>query len=163
MTRASPPSSPHLPEARPYWPRLATSAAIFRGRDVLLGERGKGALAGQWSLPGGHVEPGEAVRDAAVREVLEETGVTAQILGLVDLFEVIRPAGGTTVTWHYVIAVHYGIWRSGEPCAASDCREARFVPLSEIEQLPLTAGAADLIRRAGELIMASGPPNTATP
>ena len=53
----------------PVFPRGAASAAIFRGDDVLLIQRGKGALKGCWSLPGGHIEPGEPARDAALREV----------------------------------------------------------------------------------------------
>jgi 8-oxo-dGTP diphosphatase len=136
-------------EERPYWPRLGASAAIFRNGTVLLGERGKGALAGMWSLPGGHVEPGERVADAACREVFEETGIVAEILGLVDLHEVIRRENpGAEVSWHYVIAVHYGRWRSGEPMPASDCRATRFVALDALHSVPLTDGAEAIIRRA---------------
>jgi len=138
-------------EQRPYWPRLGASAAIFRNGAVLLGERGKGALAGMWSLPGGHVEPGERVADAACREVAEETGVVAEILGLVDLHEVIRRDAGE-VSWHYVIAVHYGRWRSGEPMPASDCRATRFVALDALHSVPLTDGAETIIRRAYRLL-----------
>ena len=147
-------------EPRPYWPRLGASTAVFRDGAVLLGERGKGALAGMWSLPGGHVEPAEAIREAARREVLEETGIHADILGLVDLHEVVRrDGGGGEVSWHYVIAVHYGIWRAGEPVAASDCRAARFVGLDDLDSVPLTPGAAALIRRASVLLAAVGPAN----
>lgn len=143
-------------EQRPHWPRLGASTAVFRGASVLLGERGKGALAGLWSLPGGHVEPGEVASEAARREVLEETGIAAEILGLLDLHEVIRRDGAGTVSWHYVIAVHYGIWRSGEPVAASDCREARFVALEDLASVPLTDGAEAIIRRAARLVAVSG-------
>jgi 8-oxo-dGTP diphosphatase len=51
------------------WPRCGASAAIFRNDEVLLIERAKGALKGRWSLPGGHVEPGETAKAAALREV----------------------------------------------------------------------------------------------
>lgn len=120
---------------------------------MLLGERGKGALAGMWSLPGGHVEPGERASDAARREVEEETGIVSEILGLVDLHEVIRRDGaGDGISWHYVIAVHYGIWRDGDPVAASDCRATRFVSLDALDTIPLTDGAATLIRRAASLL-----------
>ncbi|MBS0243473.1 MAG: NUDIX hydrolase, partial [Proteobacteria bacterium] len=142
-----------IPEPRPIWPRLGASAAVFRDGMVLLGERGKGAMAGYWSLPGGHVEPGETARAAAAREVQEETGVTARILGLVDLHDVIRRDGESgEVSWHYAIAVHYAEWVSGEPIAASDCRSARFVPLDDVQQLKLTDGAITMIRRAASLL-----------
>lgn len=137
------------------WPRVATSTAVFRRNSVLLGERGKGALAGLWSLPGGHVEPGERVREAARREVNEETAVDVEILGLVDVHEIIRREASGDVAWHYVIAVHYGAWLSGEPVAGSDCRQARFVALDDLGSVPLTDGAEGLIRRAAQLIGAS--------
>lgn len=137
---------------RSPWPRVGASAAIFRDGAVLLGERGRGAMAGLWSLPGGHVEPGEGAAEAARREVLEETGVTARILGLVDLHEVVRRDGAAgAVSWHYVIAVHFGVWLAGEPVAASDCRATRFVALGDLNTVPLTEGAAALIHRAVEM------------
>ena len=143
-------------EQRPYWPRLGASAAIFRDGAVLLGERGKGALAGMWSLPGGHVEPGERVADAAGREVAEETGVIADILGLVELHEVIRRNPSGEVSWHYVIAVHFGVWRRGEPVPASDCRATRFVALDALSSVPLTDGAEAIIRKAQRLLDGAG-------
>lgn len=146
---------------RPQWPRLAASAAIFREDRVLIGQRGKGAMSGLWSLPGGHVEPGETARAAASREVAEETGVVADILGLVDLHEVIQREGAQdsplqVVSWHYVIAVHYGLWRSGEPVPADDCRDARFVALSELDAFEMTTGAKLLIQRAASLVIEHG-------
>jgi ADP-ribose pyrophosphatase YjhB (NUDIX family) len=136
------------PHGQAGWPRCAASAAIFRDGEVLLIERGKGALKGLWSLPGGHIEPGETAYSAALRELREETGVEAEIAGLLDLHEVIlrRPDGGLVA--HYVIAVHFGRWRSGEPVAGGDAAGARFVALGDVDRYPLTDGAAALIGRA---------------
>jgi ADP-ribose pyrophosphatase YjhB (NUDIX family) len=130
------------------WPRCGASAAVFRDGAVLLIERAKGALKGLWSLPGGHIEPGETARAAAVREVHEETGVEADMVGLVDIHDVIlRGADGVLVA-HYLITVFCGRWRAGEPAAGSDASAARFVRIGDIESFPLTDGAAQLIRRA---------------
>ncbi len=140
------------------WPRLAASAAIFRDGKILLGERGKGAMVGLWSLPGGHVEPGEAAREAARREVREETGIEARILGLVDLHEVIQhqptsvSAGPGLVAVHYVIAVHFGLWLAGEPSPADDCRATGFFDLDNIGGLAMTDGARGLIEKAAALV-----------
>ena len=132
----------------PAWPRCGASAAIFRDGTVLLIERAKGALKGLWSLPGGHIEPGETARAAAVREVREETGVKADIHGLVDIHEVILRGGDGTLLTHYLVAVFCGRWRAGEPLADSDASAARFVRIGDIEGYRLTDGAAAIIRRA---------------
>ena len=73
----------------PDWPRCGASAAIFREGAVLLIERAKGALKGRWSLPGGHIEPGETARRRPCARCCEETGVEADIHGLVDVHDVI--------------------------------------------------------------------------
>lgn len=132
------------------WPRCATSAAVFRGREVLLVERGKGALRGLWSLPGGHIEPGEAARAAALREVREETAVEAEIVGLVDVHDVVLNAADGTLRAHYLIVVFAARWRAGEPVAGEDAAVARFVPVEEVGRYKLTDGAQALIERAWE-------------
>jgi ADP-ribose pyrophosphatase YjhB (NUDIX family) len=130
------------------WPRAAVSTVVFRGDTVLLVERGKSPARGLWSLPGGHIEPGEPRVAAARREVVEETGVTAEIMGLVDLVDVIAHDGEGCLSAHYVIAAHYGRWLSGEPAGASDSRDARFVPLAEVASYRLTEGTARVIGSA---------------
>lgn len=142
------------PENRAQWPRCGVSAAIFRGGEVLLIERGKGALKGRWSLPGGHIEPGEPARAAALREVREETGVEAEIERFVDLHEVVLRTEDGALAAHYVIAVFCGRWLAGEPAPASDATLARFVGLDAIGTYPLTDGAAALIGRAADLLRA---------
>jgi 8-oxo-dGTP diphosphatase len=133
------------------WPRAAASAAIFRGGEILLVERGKGPRRGIWSLPGGHIEPGETARTAALRELDEETGVSAELAGLVDVHDVIVHGDGGRLDAHYVLTVYWGRWMSGDPRAGSDSADARFVPMSAIGGYALTHGAAALIRRAYQL------------
>ena len=136
------PSSPQI------WPRCAASAVILHGTDVLLMQRSKGAFIGLWSLPGGHIETGETARDAALREVREETLVDAEILGLIDVHDVVARATDGHVLSHYLLAVFHGRWLAGEPAAASDSRASRFFPLHVIDTLPMTEGAQTFIRRA---------------
>lgn len=135
---------------RPEWPRPAASAAIFRGDAVLIVERGKGALPGTWSLPGGHIEPGETARAAAVREIGEETGLAVVLSGLVDVHDAIIRNGDGVLTAHYVLTVFWGHCEEGTPKAATDVRDARFVPVSGIDGYRMTPGAQRIIRRAYE-------------
>jgi 8-oxo-dGTP diphosphatase len=130
------------------WPRCAASAAIFRADKVLLVERGSGALKGLWSLPGGHIEPGERAAAAAAREVFEEAGIEAEVLGLLDVHEVVLRAADNRLSAHYLITVFFGRWVAGEPVAAGDAAAARFLAPGELGRYPLTEGAAPLILRA---------------
>jgi 8-oxo-dGTP diphosphatase len=136
----------------PVWPRGAASAAIFRGREVLLIQRGKsGPLHGFWSLPGGRIEAGEPARTAALREVIEETGIVAELAGLLDIHDVFRHEAGQLVS-HYILAVFYGRWISGEPAASDDAMAARFFPIDAIDGLQMTDFAAGFIHRAWALL-----------
>jgi ADP-ribose pyrophosphatase YjhB (NUDIX family) len=137
-------------------PRAAASAAIFRGRAVLLAERGKGP-PGVWSLPGGHIEAGETAMAAAAREVAEETGIAASILGLADVVDVILRDEAGEVSAHYVLAVYYGVAGDGLPVAASDCRTARFVALDDLDDYALTGTARRIIDWAARRIERDAP------
>lgn len=139
-------------EREPQWPRVAASIAVFRDGHVLLVERGKGPRRGVWSLPGGHIEPGETARAAALRELGEETGVSADLVGLVDVHDVILRRDDGALAAHYLLSVFCGRWTAGEPVAATDVVAARFVPVGDIGRLTLTPGAAELIARAHALV-----------
>jgi 8-oxo-dGTP diphosphatase len=139
---------------RPGWPRPAASAAIFRDSRVLIAERGKGAMAGIWSLPGGHIEPGERAMAAALREVKEETGIDAELLGLADVHDVLIRNDSGDLTAHYVIAVYFGRWLGGEPVAGEESRDARFVSFDQLETFNMTPGALAIIARARTLFEA---------
>jgi len=104
----------------------------LRGDQVLLIKRGTAPRLGQWSLPGGRLEWGETTKVAALRELAEETGVQAQLLGLVDVLDglfISRATGETTR--HYVMIDYAARWVAGEPIAGDDAAEARFVSLAE--------------------------------
>lgn len=100
---------------------LGVGLVVWRGEEVLLIRRGKPPFEGQWSVPGGRVEPGEALQAAAHRELMEETGATAEIAGLIDVFENIGEHG------HFVMVDYAARWLSGEPRAGDDARDARFM------------------------------------
>jgi ADP-ribose pyrophosphatase YjhB (NUDIX family) len=139
----------------PAWPRAGASAALFRGEEVLLVERAEGPNAGLWSLPGGSIEPGEPAEDAAVREVLEETGLTARIVGLAGVYDIIERAEDGAITFHYVLATYYGQAGDGEPQAGGDARGARFFSPRDLDDPPMTRGARHVIEEARRLLASS--------
>lgn len=112
-------------------PVPAVGIVCLRGDAVLLIRRGKAPRMGEWSLPGGRIEPGERAVDAALRELAEETGVTARITGLIDVVDGIFDEAGL----HYVLIDYAAEWISGEPVAGDDALEARFVPLDQADEL----------------------------
>jgi len=112
-------------------PIPAVGIACLRGDEVLLIRRGTPPRQGEWSLPGGRIEPGERAMDAALRELLEETGVVAEITGLIDVVDGLFPEAGR----HYVLIDYAARWLSGEPVAGDDAMEARFVALDAVEAL----------------------------
>src|ERR1700761_8105482 len=89
----------------PSRPILAASVAIFRDGKVLLGERARSPGQGLFSLPGGVVELGETLEEAARREVREETGLEVEISGFVRHNEVVYRDEAGAVPRHFVIAV----------------------------------------------------------
>lgn len=139
---------------RPHWPRPGASIAVFKQDMVLLVQRAKPPRTGLWSLPGGHVEPGERTSDTALRELTEETGIEARLAGLVTVHDaLIHDASGRLVA-HYVLAVYAGRWLAGNPVARSDAADARFFALQDLPQLPLMPHSADIIAAARRLVPA---------
>jgi 8-oxo-dGTP diphosphatase len=133
-------------------PRPGVSAVIFRGGKVLLGQRGKAPLRGVWSLPGGRVEAGETVFQAASRELLEETGIEADLQGIVDVADVILRHEDGTLRAHYVLTVFYGAWRRGEAVPGGDCAAVQWADPDALDGLALTKGAAEIIAKARNLM-----------
>lgn len=143
------------PETSPPWPRPAVSVAVFHDGKVLLAQRAKPPLTGVWSLPGGRVEPGEKARAAAGRELLEETGVTAELEGVADVADVILRHDDGSIRAHYVITAFYGVWTGGEPRPESDCMGVEWVAPEDLAGRHMTEGTAAIIERAAALL-ASG-------
>lgn len=89
--------------------------------------------------------PGERLIDAARREVLEETGVTVGELRQIDMAEIIDRDRTGMVGSHHVVVVFVGASDVEQIAAGDDAAEARWIPLSEAEKLPLTADTARIL------------------
>ncbi|NWG52419.1 MAG: NUDIX hydrolase [Hydrogenophilaceae bacterium] len=136
-------------------PIAAVGVVCIRRDEVLLIRRGKPPREGEWSLPGGRIEWGERARDAALRELREETGVAAEIVGLVDVVDGLFASRTQGETWgHYVLVDFAARWARGEPRAGDDAAEARFVPISAVDSLSMWSETVRVIHAAHAMIAA---------
>ena len=132
----------------PARPILAASTAVFRDGKVLLGARRNHPAAGMFSLPGGVVEAGETLEQAALRELMEETGVEAKIIGFNDHVEVVQKDEDGRVRRHFVVASFVGRWISGEGVPNEDLGELIWADPAAIHDLPTTSGLPRIVERA---------------
>ncbi len=133
-------------QSEPF-PKLAASACVWKEDKVLLIQRAKAPI-GLWSLPGGHVEFGETALAAARRELLEETGVTAELTEFVGLYEIIS----SMPPLHYAIACYCGLWLWGDATAAGDAFSAQWVSANDLHRLDFVPNVAEAIARARILL-----------
>lgn len=114
-----------MPSFEPRGPSLTTDVILERDGAVLLVERRFPPLG--WALPGGFVDPGERVGDAAVREALEETGLHVRLTHLLHVYS--DPARDTR---RHTASVVWVAEAEGEPVAGDDAGQARFFPLDAL-------------------------------
>ncbi len=111
---------------------IGVGAVVFRAGEVLIIKRGKAPFIGQWSIPGGGLHEGERLEDAAVREVMEETGVSVRILGLIGVFEALpKTREGEGFLRHTLMIDYAAEWLAGEPVAGDDAAAAEFAPYED--------------------------------
>lgn len=103
----------------PETPLAGVGTVILKEGRVLLIRRGTEPMKGRWSIPGGLIELGEGLHEAARRETLEETGLVVEPVELVELVDRIYREENR-VRYHYVIADYLCRVVSGEARAGSD-------------------------------------------
>lgn len=135
-------------------PVAAAGVVCFRGEDVLLVRRGAPPLENAWSLPGGRIEWGERAADAALRELHEETGCRAELIGLIDVVDAVftSRSGGDSPWGHYLLVDFAARWTEGEPKPGDDARETRFFTPAEIAALDLWSETRRIIEAARQML-----------
>jgi 8-oxo-dGTP diphosphatase len=135
-------SAPDLAQPDVRRPEVAVGAVCTHLGQLLLIRRGRGAAQGQWSVPGGHVEWGETLHEAVVREMHEETGlevVVDRFLGWVE--RIVEP-------YHYVI-LDFAVTAldpAQAPVAGDDAAEVAWVPFADVSDFALVGGLYEFLR-----------------
>ncbi len=148
MTTRTQRTAPGTPPDRPA---IGVGTIVLKPGAVLLIRRATPPKAGEWSLPGGRQGLGETVEEAALREVLEETGLRVHILGLVDVVDLIERDRTGRVQWHYTLINHAATPLSGDLQAGDDAAEAAWVPFADLSDLGLWCETLRVIERARAL------------
>lgn len=132
----------------PDRPWIGIGVIVFRGNDVLLIQRGKPPRLGSWSLPGGAQHLGETAQEAARRELLEETGISAGPLLLADVIDSVTRDENGAVQYHYTIVDYCAEWLCGEAVAGDDVTATAWVGPGDLPKYALTREAEAVIALA---------------
>ena len=126
---------------------MGVLAIVMRGDRVLVVRRANPPMSGRWGFPGGVLELGETVAQGAMRELLEETGITAEAAGPLTVIDTIDHDREGRVRYHYTLVAVIGHWQSGEGVAGDDADEVAWLTRAEIveQNLPTAPALLPLI------------------
>lgn len=130
----------------PARPRVAVGVVVVHEGRVLLVERAKAPALAQWAVPGGSVELGETLAQAAEREVLEETGVVVRAGRIVHVFDGITRDDEGRVRFHYVVVDLAAEYVGGQVCAGDDVSAAGWFARGEVDALRLSGVTRMVLR-----------------
>jgi 8-oxo-dGTP diphosphatase len=131
----------------PETPLVGVGAIIIENSRVLLVKRAHPPLQAQWSIPGGVLEVGELVREAAIREAREETGLIVEPQVLLGVYDRVLRNTEQRVQYHYVLIDFLCRRVGGELAAASDAAEVRWFTREELPLLNLAEDTQDVIHK----------------
>lgn len=132
----------------PDRPFCGVGVVCFKDDQVLIVKRAKPPIKWAWSIPGGGQELGETTRETALRELKEETGVDARLIGLVDVVDSVSRDDNGDIRFHYTLVDFAAEWVAGEPVGADDVAEAHWTPITGIDTLGLWSETVRIIREA---------------
>ncbi len=135
----------------PDSPQVAVGAIVIRDNKVLLVKRKQPPGKGLWAIPGGRVELGETLQEAAEREVREETRVAIRPRHPVYTFEVIERDHAGRIRFHYVIVDLIADYVGGEPNPGDDACEARWVTFEELKNLAASRTTKEVLKNMAQL------------
>jgi 8-oxo-dGTP diphosphatase len=133
----------------PDYPRVGVGAIVINDGKVLLVKRGIEPSKGLWAIPGGSVELGETLQEAAEREIMEETGLVIRVRNPIYTFDFIERDDAGRIRFHFAIVDVIADYVSGTPNAADDALEARWISPGELRKLPVTKSTLKVLEEMG--------------
>jgi 8-oxo-dGTP diphosphatase len=137
----------HMQREFPETPLVGVGAIIIENARVVLVKRAHPPLQAEWSIPGGVLEVGELVREAAIREACEETGLTVDPGELLGVYDRVLRDPDKRVRYHYVLVDFLCRRVAGDLVAASDATEVRWFTREELPALKLAEDTIDVIHK----------------
>jgi ADP-ribose pyrophosphatase len=131
----------------PEQPSIGVGVVIIKDNRVLVVQRGKEPAAGTWAFPGGRLELGETLAEAAVREAREETGLTVEPGEVIAVMDLIDTDEGGHVRFHYVLIDLLAQAVGGTLRPGDDSVAVRWIGLEDVDGLPMAPRMADAVRR----------------
>ena len=138
--------TPRSDGSYPAQPRVAVGAIVFKDNKILLVRRGKPPAEDLWAIPGGRVEIGETLQEAAEREIFEETGITIRAREPVYTFDYIERDGSELPRFHYVIVDLQADYVRGAARAGDDAAEVRWVAAEDLAFLKVSSKTVRLLK-----------------
>ena len=126
---------------------MAVGAIVFHEEKILLVLRGKAPARGVWSIPGGSVELGESLQEAAEREISEETGLVVRAKEPVFTFDTVKRDEKGRVRFHYVVVDLLAEYVSGVLRAGDDALDAGWFSAEELENMELSPMTRELLKK----------------
>ena len=130
----------------PVAPIVAVGVIIREDDRIVLIRRDQEPARGVWTFPGGAVELGESLHDAARREALEETGLRVELGDVVTVIDHVARDEAGRVRYHYVIVDYFARPVGGSLQSATDVSDARWFCLADLDGLDMTEKAEELAR-----------------
>ena len=134
----------------PDRPIAGVGVIIYDEGRVLIIKRAFDPSANRWSIPGGAVELGEKVKDAAKREVCEELGLEVEIKGVVEVLDNIIYEG-EKIKYHFVLIDFWAELLGGSLILNPECLDAQWVSRDELDLYDLTRGARKAIEKVFQI------------
>lgn len=135
-----------MPREYPEFPLLGVAVTVWHNGRVLLVQRGKPPNYGQWNIPGGLIELGEKLAEAARRELREECGIEISPPEIFTTVDILDYDDAGRIRYHYILIEMTAEWISGEPVAGDDALAVRWFALEDLATMPMWEQTREVLR-----------------